>query len=464
MAKGKKKEELTIEEKLEQALVPREEWPYEVPENWCWVRLGSISKIISKGTTPKGGREAYAPEGVNFLRIENINDDGYISHEHMVMVKEDVHLGVLKRSILHKNDILISIAGTLGKTAIVREVDLPMNTNQAVSFVRLSDDRINEKYIRYSIDNPIIQRLLLSKTKVTSIPNLTLEIISDCYVPFAPLAEQQRIVDRIESLFSKLDEAKEKAQEALDSFEERKAAILHKAFSGELTKKWREENGVSIDTWEKKKICDFADVKGGKRIPKGKSLINENTGHPYLKAGNLKKGTVIDDGIMFVPDDVLPQIKNYTVNEGDVYITNVGACIGDCGVIPPKYDGANLTENAVKITNLKKCINLYLSYYIASNNVQHEIKTKIASATLGKLSIANVKSITVSLPSINEQKEIIDKMESLLEKSDEACNYLNKVICYLEVIKKSILAKAFRGELGTNNMEEESLELLKTIL
>lgn len=135
MAKAKSKK-ITLEE----ALVPVEEQPYEVPENWCWIKLGTISSIISKGTTPKGGKTAYVDEGIDFLRVENINDDGTICHDDMMHVTEETHTGFLKRSILEENDILVSIAGTLGKTAIVKNDDLPLNTNQAVAFVRLKDN------------------------------------------------------------------------------------------------------------------------------------------------------------------------------------------------------------------------------------------------------------------------------------------------------------------------------------
>jgi type I restriction enzyme S subunit len=175
MAKAKKKETLTPEERLQAALVPDWEQPYKVPENWCWTKLSSLSNLISKGTTPKGGKSSYSNNGVKFLRVENINDDGTISHENIAYVSEETHKTFLKRSILEENDILISIAGTLGKTGIIRNVDLPMNTNQAVAFVRTASDKVNVKYIKNSIDSPVIQDLLLGKTKVTSIPNLTLE-------------------------------------------------------------------------------------------------------------------------------------------------------------------------------------------------------------------------------------------------------------------------------------------------
>ena len=190
MARGKKKEStLTPEEKLAQALVPVEEQPYKVPENWCWAKLSALSTLISKGTTPTGGKNAYVSEGVHFLRVENINDDGTISHDNIACVTEQMHTGFLKRSVLENRDVLVSIAGTLGKTGIVRDIDLPLNTNQAVAFVRLKTEDVNERYIKGVIDNPITQELLLGKTKVTSIPNLTLEIIGDCLIPLAPIAD-----------------------------------------------------------------------------------------------------------------------------------------------------------------------------------------------------------------------------------------------------------------------------------
>lgn len=87
----------------------------------CWIKLGAISSIISKGTTPKGGKSAYVDEGIDFLRVENINDDGTISHDNIMHITEEIHAGFLKRSILEENDVLVSIAGMLGKTASLKK-------------------------------------------------------------------------------------------------------------------------------------------------------------------------------------------------------------------------------------------------------------------------------------------------------------------------------------------------------
>ncbi|MBO5100436.1 MAG: restriction endonuclease subunit S [Treponema sp.] len=117
----------------------------------------------------------------------------------------DEHESNLKRSKLEEGDLLISIAGTLGKVGFVKKSDLPMNTNQAIAFVRLQKNIFNNMFLKYSIESPSINSNLLSKTKATSIPNLTLEMISDCLIPLPSLAEQQRIVSKIEEIFAILD-------------------------------------------------------------------------------------------------------------------------------------------------------------------------------------------------------------------------------------------------------------------
>ena len=118
-------------------------------------------------------------------------------------IDEDTHQNFLKRSILEDKDILICIAGTLGRCAVITNEELPANTNQAVCFIRLinkNDLLIN--FILNALSSFEIQKSLLSQTKVTAIPNLTLEIISNCLIPIPPINEQKNIVDKLEKVFN----------------------------------------------------------------------------------------------------------------------------------------------------------------------------------------------------------------------------------------------------------------------
>lgn len=455
MAKAKKKESLTPEERLQAALVPESEQPYPVSANWCWVRLSSISQVISKGTTPKGGKNAYSDHGVKFLRVENINDDGTISHDNIAYVSEELHYTFLKRSILEENDILVSIAGTLGKTGIVRSIDLPMNTNQAVAFVRISSGKINRWYIKNAIDNPVIQTLLLSKTKVTSIPNLTLEIIGECPIPLPPLPEQQRIVDRIESLFAKLDEAKQKAQDALDSFETRKAAILHKAFTGELTAQWRKEHGVGMESWKNTTMGEIASFHQGVQVAVDEQFEDyEENRVRFIRIVDYTQGTERE---RYVSCD---KIRNESYVKGDeIVMVRYGATAGFVG---GGIEG--LIANNMFVVDVKKDIREYIKVFLKSPAIYHELNTSGGSTAMPALNFKTASAIEVPLPSEKEQTEIVRILDDLLAKEQQAKEAAEGVLEQIDLMKKAILARAFRGELGTNDPREESaVELLKQI-
>ena len=195
---------------LEETPISEDEKPFEIPESWEWVRLSSISKTITKGTTPRGGKVAYSAAGIGFLRAENVVGFDKLDLSSMKYVTDEEHKGFLSRSILEANDLLITIAGTLGRTALVRECDLPLNANQAVSLVRLVNAKtLSLLYVIYVLNAPSVQIILTNQKKVTAIPNLTLEIIGDCIIPLPPYAEQLRIVTKIEELFAVLDGIKE---------------------------------------------------------------------------------------------------------------------------------------------------------------------------------------------------------------------------------------------------------------
>ena len=448
MAKAKSKK-IT----LEKALVPLEEQPYEVPENWCWIKLGVISSIISKGTTPKGGKSAYVDEGIDFLRVENINDDGTICHDDMIHVTEETHTGFLKRSILEENDILVSIAGTLGKTAIVKNDDLPLNTNQAVAFVRLKDNgEVSREYIRYAIDTPVIQNMLLSKTKVTAIPNLTLEIISECLIPFPPLAEQQRIVEQIESLFSKLDEAKEKAQEVIDGYEARNAAVYNDAFSGRLTAQWREDN-YKENKWETKRFDEVADIKSNLVEP------SNYLEFPHIAPDNIEKRTGILLDYHTIAEDGVKSGK-HRFYAGQILYSKIRPYLSK--VVMVDFDGlcsADMYPIEAK-ENTK-----YLLYYMLSDMFLEQASSAGSRSVLPKINQKELSAIKVRITSDEEQKEVVRILDYLLPMMQQVRDKAVQVVDNIDTIKKSILAKAFRGKLGTNIPEDESaMELLKIIL
>lgn len=461
MAKVKKKVELSLEEKLEQVLVPVDERPYEVPENWCWTKIGNISEMISKGTTPRGGKDAYIEDGVRFLRVENILDNGTISLEGIAHITDEMHKGFLKRSILQENDVLVSIAGTLGKTAIIQNDDLPINTNQAVAFIRIKPElKILPKYLRYSLATPVIQNYLLGKTKVTSIPNLTLEIISECPMPMPPVSEQQRIVEQIENLFAKLDEAKEKIEESIEGYEARKAAILYKLFLGELTLKWREENNQRKDDWVMDTLGKYIESQYGYT----EKATYEVIGPKFLRITDIQENQVIWSNVPYcrISDE---DYERYAIKKGDIVVARTGATTGKSYLIKDEVDSVFASFLIRLVVKSDKLIPEYLYCFMQSQNYWRQIMDLSSGIAQPGVNSKKFKELEIPIPSIAEQMEMVRVAEKLLQVEKGCQETLEKTLVQIDGMKKSILTKAFRGELGTNNPDEEgAVELLKQIL
>lgn len=459
MARGKKKETLTPEERLQAALVPESEQPYPVPGNWCWVRLkASINLYNGDRGTNYPSKKDYQFSGVPFINAGAIVD-GELNEAEFNYISEEKY-DALRAGKIQQGDILYCLRGSLGKTAIVHQ-KFKGAISSSLCILRANQSLLKE-YLYYLLCSNVIGHQQVLAENGSAQPNLSAASVMDYMIPLSPLAEQHRIVDRIESLFAKLDEARQKAQDALDSFETRKAAILHRAFTGELTARWRKEHGVGMESWENLKIGTYAQVKGGKRLPKGHKLVTERTTHPYLRIADFGDGTINDSDLNYITEDTFSQIKNYIINKEDVYISIVGS-IGKAGVIPESLNGANLTENAARIIS-SRTLPRYLSSFLSSPKAQNDIQNRIRSATLGKLSLLNIKDIETPVPSIEEQTEIVRFLDDLLAKEQQAKEAAEGVLGQIDLIKKAILARAFRGELGTNDPSEESaVELLKQI-
>ncbi len=260
-------------------------------------------------------------------------------------------------------------------------------------------------------------------------------------------------------MFAKLDEAKEKAQTVVDGFEICKAAILHKAFTGELTARWRQEHKIS--SWQHVAIGDLTDIVSSKRIYKDEYV---ESGIPFYRASEIVD--LYDTGnttpIFFISRDRYEDIKaKYGVPDpGDLLVTSVGT-IGKTWIVDNRefyYKDGNLTQ----VKYCEKLSMKFLQYFIMSNDFTIQVMDTVAGSAYNALTIVKFKKIILPLPSACEQNEIIRVLDNLLKKEQQAKEMAEAVLDQIEAMKKSILTRAFRGELGTNDPTEESaVELLK---
>lgn len=160
-------------------------------------------------------------------------------------------------------------------------------------------------------------------------------------------------------------------------------------------------------SWKKVKVKDICYIKGGKRLPKNHLLTEIKTPHPYIRARDIGHGIIDFSKPVYIPEETHNLISRYTVKENDIVLTIVGANIGDVGLIPNYLNGANLTENAVKLTTHDDiCHFKYLLYYFLLPGKKKELEQVAAGAAQGKLGLYKIKEIEVPLPSISTQKRI----------------------------------------------------------
>ena len=187
---------------------------------WEQRKLGDLTQLITKGTTPKVKN---IQNGINFIKVENISDDGVISINSYV--SEEEHMNYLSRSIISNDDILFSIAGTLGRTAIVKSHLLPANTNQALAIIRLNKS-VDVEYINTFLKSNAIKTYIRKNPTVGAQPNLSLGQVSDLEINIPSYSEQKKI----SNLFSNFDLMITLHQRKLDKLKNLKQAYLNEMF------------------------------------------------------------------------------------------------------------------------------------------------------------------------------------------------------------------------------------------
>lgn len=422
----KKKTALTIEERLQQALVPAEEQPYEVPENWVWVRL---TNIISLSTGKKDANYGSDKGVYPFFTCasEPIACNDYSFDGESILVP-----------------------GNGANVGLVIYYNGKFEAYQRTYVIQKS--KFNIKFIYYNMlafwDEHNRNKQYGSATNYIKLGNF-----ESYNIALPPLSEQQRIVERIEELFAKLDEAKERLQEVADSFAVRKAAILHKAFTGELTKQWRLENGVSDESWEEKKFSEVAVIKSNLVSP------FDYLDYPHIAPDSIEKFTGRLLSYRTIREDNVKSPK-HLFYKGQILYSKIRPYLSKA--IIADVDGL-CSADMYPIEAL--CNTKYLLKYMLSTEFLEQSTTAGSRSLLPKINQKELSSISVPLPTLPEQHEIVRLIDDLLARERAAQQATEQALASIDLMKKSILARAFRGELGTNKASEASaLELLRQVL
>lgn len=441
------KKKMMLEEKLEDAVV--KDIPYEVPANWCWIKLGSCV-TIKRGASPRPIKSFITEnDGVNWIKIGDTDNGKYIASTEQKITNE----GAKKSVYLEKDTLVLSNSMSFGRPYILK---IPGCIHDG--WLSFSDYQkiFTQDFLYYTFLN---SDWYFDKVATGSaVRNLNRERVSNlpCAVP--PLKEQQRIVDKIESLFEKLDKAKELIQEARDDFEKRKSSILEKAFRGELSQGWREENNINKE-WRREKLKDISKITSG-GTPSRKHPEYFEGKIPWIKTGEIIWNKIYDSE-EHITEEAIANSSAKLIPEGAVLVAMYGQGLtrGRASILERE---ACTNQAVCALIPSDTILNSYLYYYFMSNYWRFRQVAK--GGNQENLSGKVIGDFEIDIPSLEEQNEIVAILDRLLEEESKI-EELTTLEEQIELIKKSVLAKAFRGQLGTNcEGDERALELLKKIL
>lgn len=448
-----KKKEKTLEEKLQEALVPENQWPYMLPENWCWVKLNKLYHVNPKNIVEDDSVDAA------FIPMANIEPNFIGKYKFEVDSWNKVRKGHTQFADGDVTFAKISPCFENGKAFIAE--NLPNGIGAGTTeLIVLRNREIVPKYTFYLISTEkFVNGGRRTYSGVVGQQRISMDYVNQFPIPLPPLPEQKRIVHRIESLFAKLDEAKEKIQQVLDGAEMRKAAILHKAFTGELTKNWRKENGISEDSWESVKLKELGEFNRGKSKHRPRNDPRLFNGpYPFIQTGDVSSsGMYIQKHSQTLSEFGMQQSRLFPK---DTLCITIAANIGKVAILT--YDCC-FPDSVVGFTPNERTFSKYMYYSMLK--IQKEIEALAPAVAQKNLSLKLLLDVNVQIPSVEEQHTIVKIIERLLKHEKNVISASMRSIESIDTMKKSILAKAFRGELGTNNPTEDSaLNLLKEVL
>ncbi|MBX9255650.1 restriction endonuclease subunit S [Desmonostoc muscorum CCALA 125] len=370
-----------------------------IPKDWDFKQIGEIA-VVSSGGTPSRTNPSYWNGNIPWITTTQIDFNTIISSNEFI-----TELG-LKNSaakLYTKNTLLMAMYGqgkTRGKVAIL---GIEATINQACAAIIINKDICNN-YVFFYLAHNYEEIRKLSNTGNQE--NLNGNIIKSIFVSIPPLPEQKAIAQSLSDIDALITEC--------DRIIAKKRNTKQGTMQQLLTGKKRLP-GFSGE-WEFKKLGEMAEVKGGKRLPKGKFLSKTQTPYPYIKVSDMFYGGVSLENIEYVPEEVFPSIKNYRIYKDDLFISVAGT-LGIVGKIPDSLDGANLTENADRLTSLK-CNKEFLFYVLISPSIQNNIDVVKTTGAQPKLALIRIKDFQIFLPSPSEQKaiaQILSDMDAEIE-------------------------------------------------
>ncbi len=360
------------------------------------MRLEDICTVFTDGDWIESKDQS--DEGIRLVQTGNIGKGIYLEKEARAKYISEDTFEKLKCTEIFPGDILVSrLPEPVGRACIIPDKEERMITAVDCTICRPDETVISKEYLCYFMRSNAYYTRLLGSVTGTTRKRISRKNLGNVELDVPSREKQNEVVEQLDHLVNVIDSKTRELQLLDDLIQARFVEMFG-------------DPKLNDKGWNAGIISDYYEVKGGKRIPKGMGYADDATAHPYLRATDMKNETILDDDIHYIDEEVYEHIKRYTVKSGDIYLTNVGVNLGMAGVIPEKYDGANLTENAVKLVpKTEKVIDgVFFAHYINSPGIQDYINERKMSVGVPKLAIFRIETMPLLLPPMDIQMQFIE--------------------------------------------------------
>ena len=392
------------------------------------VRLSEIAELITKGTTPTTWGYNFQEDGVNFLKIECFSEDGTYIKEKTAHISEECH-EKLKRSKLRTGDILFSIAGAIGRVAVVTEEMLPANTNQALAIIRVTRDDIYLPYIKLILTSQIVKAQFERKKQGVAQLNISLKDINELEIPLPEKSKQIECASLLEKI-SGIITARQKQLQKLDDLVKARFIELF----GDPVR-----NSMGLPTEPMTTVCAIIDGDRGKNYPKQDEF--SDTGYClFLNAKNVTATGFSFESRMFITKEKDNALHNGKLERGDVVLTTRGT-LGNLAFYDDSVPFENVRINSgMVILRMNKSVMTEV-FFIEQFKLQlQSIKGKIASGSAQpQLPISTMNKIRILLAPMTLQEQFA----TFVEQADKSKVAVQKALDEAQMLFDSLMQKYF---------------------
>ena len=360
------------------------------------IQLSEIADLITKGTTPTTFGYEFKDEGVNFLKIECFDENGAFLESKVTHISEECHKK-LKRSQLKAGDVLFSIAGAIGRVAIVTEEMIPANTNQALAIIRISDEQVYLPYIKLILTSPIVIEQFERKKQGVAQLNLSLKDINEISIPLPNKDKQIELAE----LFDKVADIIVKRNMELTSLDNLIQARFVEMFGDPV----QNTKGWNIDTCK-----NLTSKIGSGATPKGGRESYGTEGISLIRSMNVYNNRFEYKDLAYITDEQADKLSNVTIEENDVLLNITGASVARCCAVPKELIPARVNQHVAIVRCKDRLLPEFLCSMFTEDSYQRLLWSIATSggATREAITKQQIEDLVLIVPPIELQQQFVD--------------------------------------------------------